>query len=38
MCDVKGSYGTPGYQKQELIVHNYIERMQEGAKEVPTSR
>jgi hypothetical protein len=38
MCDVKGNYGTPDYQRQGLIVHNNIEQMQQGAKEVPTSQ
>jgi hypothetical protein len=36
MCDVKGNYGTPGYQRQELIVHSNIEQVQRGAKEVLT--
>jgi hypothetical protein len=38
ICDVKEYYETPDYWRQELIVHNDIEWMQQGAKEVLTSQ
>jgi hypothetical protein len=36
MHDVKEYYRTPDYWRQELIVHNDIKQVQQGAKEVPT--
>jgi hypothetical protein len=38
MYDTKEYYETHDYQKQGLIVHNDIEQVQQGAKEVPTSQ